>query len=86
MWDHVSVIPPNKIREELTNKSVFNCNVKWKMKHEFSENFNHCNENTSFLYNENEFPSYPVPAGRRLKHLHQHTNFSKVNILWFVTF
>lgn len=51
------------------------------MKHEFLENLNNCNENTSFLYNENEFPSYPVPVGRRLKHSHQHTNFDKVNIL-----
>lgn len=53
------------------------------MKHEFLENLNNCNENTSFLYNENEFPSYPVPVGRRLKHLHQQDNFNKVNILRF---
>lgn len=50
------------------------------MKHEFLENLNNCNESTSFLYNENEFPSYPVPVGRRLNHLHQHTNVKKVNI------
>lgn len=53
------------------------------MKHEFLENLNNCNENTSFLYNENEFPSYPVPVGRRLKHLHQQANFNKVNFLRF---
>ena len=41
------------------------------MKHEFLENLNNCNEGTSFLCNENEFPSYPVPVGRRLKHLGQ---------------
>lgn len=52
------------------------------MKHEFLENLNNCNENTSFLYNENEFPSYPEPSvGRRLKHLQQHTNFDQVNIV-----
>lgn len=49
------------------------------MKHEFLENLNNLNESTSFLYNENEFPSYPVPVGRRVKHLqHQQPNFNKV--------
>lgn len=48
------------------------------MKHEFLENLNNCNENTSFLYNENEFPSYPVPVGRRFDHLLQNKS-NKVN-------